>query len=166
MTEPSSLANTEIRTRLIAALNELYATQSDLLENETNERSAAHHFAICIAATFPEWHVDVEYNRMGDRVKRLRECVPEHVHSTSIHGGAIFPDIIVHKRGQQGPNVLVVELKKTNNPDRGGDVCKLKAMTAPAEQLGFGYELGALVIVGPKEPGPIRWFAGGEELPQ
>ena len=33
------------------------------------------------------------------------------------HGEALaVPDVIVHRRGQDGPNVLVLELKKTSNP--------------------------------------------------
>jgi hypothetical protein len=28
------------------------------------------------------------------------------------------PDVIVHRRGHDGPNVLVLEMKKTSNPRR------------------------------------------------
>jgi hypothetical protein len=39
----------------------------------------------------------------------------------------VFPDIIVHKRGPKGPNLLVIEAKKSTNKDAGLDIEKLKA---------------------------------------
>ena len=51
------------------------------------------------------------------------------------------PDVIVHQRGDQGPNVLVLELKKTSNP--AGADCDRERVLAFREHL--DYEFGALV---------------------
>jgi len=51
------------------------------------------------------------------------------------------PDVIVHRRGHDGPNILVLELKKTTNPEPRD--CDRERIRALREQL--GYEFGALV---------------------
>lgn len=42
---------------------------------------------------------------------------------------SVVPDIIVHQRGTQGPNYLVIEVKKSSNLQTiDDDMAKLKAM--------------------------------------
>jgi hypothetical protein len=57
----------------------------------------------------------------------------------------IRPDVLIHKRGVDGPtNLLVLEVKRWTNPDKAHDSQKLKLLT----KLGlnaFGYVLGAAV---------------------
>lgn len=57
----------------------------------------------------------------------------------------IRPDVLVHRRGVDGPtNLLVLEVKRWTNPDRLHDQAKLTLLT----KLGlntFGYVLGAAV---------------------
>lgn len=48
--------------------------------------------------------------------------IPEHITTleeleTSKHGISVFPDIIVHHRAKELDNLLIVEIKKQNNPD-------------------------------------------------
>jgi hypothetical protein len=47
------------------------------------------------------------------------------------------PDVIVHRRGPAGPNVLVIEMKKTSNP-AGMDCARLR-IAAFREQLGYNF---------------------------
>ena len=46
----------------------------------------------------------------------------------------MVPDVIVHRRGHDGPNILVLELKKTTNPERRGtrDRERVRAFRAEA----------------------------------
>ena len=57
----------------------------------------------------------------------------------------VRPDILVHRRGYDGPtNLLVLEIKRWTNPDKQHDEQKLKLLT----KLGlntFGYVLGGSV---------------------
>jgi hypothetical protein len=53
----------------------------------------------------------------------------------------VVPDIIVHTRGGAGPNLLVLELKKSTNPE--GPECDRRRVPAFVSQLGYSY--GALV---------------------
>ena len=48
----------------------------------------------------------------------------------------------MHLRGPEGPNLLVLELKKTTNPDKGH--CDRLRLHAFREQLGYRY--GALIV--------------------
>ncbi|HQZ40607.1 MAG TPA: hypothetical protein PLH72_16375 [Vicinamibacterales bacterium] len=52
-----------------------------------------------------------------------------------------MPDVIVHRRGGAGPNLLVIELKKTTNPAQLN--CDRVRVAAFRTQL--GYSFGALV---------------------
>jgi hypothetical protein len=55
----------------------------------------------------------------------------------------VFPDIVVHQRGPDGPNLLVVEAKKaTSGMDSAFDCAKLKGYK---EEL--GYRFAAFVVL-------------------
>src|SRR5216684_8613650 len=58
---------------------------------------------------FPDHKVDVEYNRAGEIAKRVplsQQCAKRW----NRDGEALaVPDVIVHRRGDAGPNVLVLE---------------------------------------------------------
>jgi hypothetical protein len=86
-----------------------------LLEKNLNERCIAGRLVMYLQELFPEQHVDVEYNRHGDTPKRLG--LPEECANYWNEDGEalVVPDVIVHRRGEAGPNILIVELKKTTN---------------------------------------------------
>jgi hypothetical protein len=66
---------------------------------------------------FIDYNVDTEYNRNYDSPKQI------------VQNGRrrnIKPDIIVHHRGSNDFNFLVIEAKKSNNRDSGSDISKLK----------------------------------------
>ena len=62
---------------------------------------------------FPLYSVDIEYNRKGLGVdpKDIEMPGANGVSTTS----KVFPDIIVHERGTNVRNLLVVEVKKSTN---------------------------------------------------
>ena len=80
-------------------------------------------------------------NRWGEIAKRVplsQECAKR----LNRDGEALaVPDVIVHRRGKDGLNILVLELKKTSNP--AGWDCDRKRVLAFREHL--GYEFGALI---------------------
>lgn len=53
----------------------------------------------------------------------------------------VSPDLVVHRRGADGPNLLVVELKKTTNGDTG--LCDQQRLIAFRRQ--FRYRFGARI---------------------
>jgi hypothetical protein len=72
------------------------------------------------------------------------------------------PDVIVHRREPEGPNLLVLELKKTTNPDKGKGQCDRVRLRAFRDQIGYRY--GALVSETRKGRAPAfviaEWFHG------
>ena len=73
---------------------------------------------------------DCEYNRYGDEPKRIEEImriiVDQAVSTDETKATTVYPDIIIHKRGDRGPNLLVIEAKKdANKEERRRDIRKL-----------------------------------------
>ena len=131
----------EVRERVSAALAQFTDTDRFLLEHDLNERCIASRVALYLQAIFPEYYVDVEYNRVGRPPKRL-QLPDECANYRNKQGDTLaVPDVIVHRRGPEGPNLLVLEFKKTSNPDAFG--CDRKRIFAFRDQLGYRY--GALV---------------------
>ena len=77
----------------------------------------------------------------------------------------VRPDIIVHRRGGNSDNLLVIEAKRRDNPtDRELDYQKLRAFT---QHLGrYHYCYGLFIDMPVREAymdAPIlRWFVNGE----
>jgi hypothetical protein len=79
-----------------------------------------HKFAEYLQREFPDWNVDCEYNRDGDIPKRLLNLFQDdRVRPSDDNAATVFPDIIVHHRGQRGEqaNLLVLEAKKSGASD-------------------------------------------------
>jgi alpha-amylase/alpha-mannosidase (GH57 family) len=92
----------EIMSVLKRAYKKFLVNDAYLLQVEGNERAMTHKYAEYLQQEFPSWHVDCEYNRLGDDIKRV-----------DLHNGddRVIPDIIVHRRGTSN-NLIVIEAKK------------------------------------------------------
>ncbi len=112
------------------AVNRFLNTDKELLENNVNERSLTHKFAEYIQDEVnSSWFVDCEYNRYGNdpkEIDEIKQIVGEIVSTDSLEPKTVYPDIIVHKRGSEGPNWIVIEAKKNaSNKERDDDIKKL-----------------------------------------
>lgn len=80
----------------------------------------------------------------------------------------VYPDIIIHKRGNNNNNLLVIEIKKDNNiigPDF--DFWKLQSFTKSQSQCGLNYKLGLHIsfFISKKWVFPeLKWFSSGGEI--
>jgi hypothetical protein len=146
----------EIKQSIARSIGRLLGEQPALDFHRVHERSTAHRLAVQMEPEFPQWNIDCEYDR-SERMRKLldgiRNCDPER------ETERIFPDIIVHHRGANGPehNLLVVELKKNANFDRC-DFEKLQGLTSP--HLAFGYQLGLYINVN-RGRFDCTWFKNG-----
>jgi hypothetical protein len=106
----------EVRARLEAAIERFMEMDRYLLEHDLREECIAARLAMHLQSVFHPFSVDVEYNRFGDLAKSLH--IPDAcAKKLDTDGRArVLPDIIIHRRGPDGPNLLVVEMKKTTNP--------------------------------------------------
>ena len=147
-------ATTELLTKVENALREFFREDRKLLCIDANERSITHKLAEHLQHQFKSkgLNVDCEYNRHGDDrndVKRLYcDCLPSHVPINSPHAPTIYPDIVVHERGSDDKNALVIEVKKSNGDETSHDKCKLRKLTVsrnenePEDEFKYGYKLG------------------------
>ena len=148
-----------IEEAVTSCLRELYDQDAQILTQDVAERAICGRLFRLMAPRFPLYSVDIEYNRKGLGVdpKDIQMPDADGVLTTS----RVFPDIIVHERGNNLRNLLVVEVKKsTNVVTDAHDRAKLKALCL---QLQYRYGLFLRLPTGPgAELGSVRqeWFAG------
>lgn len=153
----------DLDQRLIRAVESLLRGDGYLLEHDANERSITHRLAMHLVPEFDGWNVDCEYNRDGHEPKRLNLPRRHAVADDDEHATTVFPDIIVHRRGTQ-QNLLVIEAKKSTNPDDGAfDRRKLRAFADPA-QLGYQFAVFVLLYSGTNDISATLEFPNGRKI--
>jgi hypothetical protein len=140
----------EILHRLKGALLVFCERDRYLLTVDANERSISHKIAEYLQPEFEDWNVDCEYNRDGHEPKALTS-LPQFRGPEGM-GSRVFPDIIVHRRGQRGAegNLLVIEVKKSQ--DESGieaDTVKLECYLG---DLDYRYAVLLSCVVGNEQP--------------
>jgi hypothetical protein len=113
----------EVAEHIRTALFRLFREDAYLLRADANERSISHRLALYLEEEFPQWDVDCEYNRDRHEPKRLH-LDPEPEQSDDAQGTTVYPDIIVHERGESR-NLLAIEIKKSNGESAEKDFRKL-----------------------------------------
>jgi hypothetical protein len=145
--------------KVVAAIVGLYAREAFLFEHDLGERALTHRLAVHLERQFPDFDVDCDYDRLGERTLQLPRG---SIVSTDEHlGKSIYPDIVVHQR--QVPNTLLaVEVRKASNHQPvEHDRHKLRALTDP--HLWFAYWIGALVILGKNSVTASEVYVAGKQ---
>lgn len=151
---------------LIKAIEEFLQKENFLLSEDLNERAMTHKLAEYIQKYFQDYNVDCEYNRMRDKdgkeynTKKLN-IKSKNINLTNIKQTTVYPDIIIHKRGNNNDNLLAIETKKKVNldeEDKKYDFKKLKAMTLQLEYL-----YGAYIEFDESNISDIKFFKDGKE---
>jgi hypothetical protein len=118
---------TQIEVALNRAIDKFVEDDKHLLAADASERSMSHRIAVYLEQEMPGYDVDCEYNRDGFDVKRL-QLVQGLTSADNDEAVTVFPDIIVHRRGNNDHNLLVVEMKKAaEGTDIAFDLHKLRA---------------------------------------
>lgn len=135
-----------------SSLLDLYHNDKNLIERRASERSLtfkfAHYFQNHMKDTELSYYdVDCEYNRDGYGVKQ-------------IYGTSVLPDFILHKRGNNDNNILIIEFKTWWNPNNDHDIKKIKFMMHP--DIKYGYQYGCSITLN-KDAGDIVWVEGCDE---
>ncbi len=142
----------EILKLVLKALERLHNEDQFLLDKDLCERCIMHKLAEKMAMLFPEYDVDCEYNRdtPGKAKKEIEviktDCAEEEEPYYQIHSS--YPDIVVHERGDNDNNLLVIEMKIKNDADTL-DLEKLIGLTEfeQLERNHFHYQLGMFLQV-------------------
>lgn len=137
----------KIKTKIEQALMKLKDRDSILLEYNLNERTISHKLGIYIENIFTDYDVDCEYNRISSNCKIL-DMVPKKYVDDDTKAITVYPDIIVHKRGNNDENYIVIEIKKsTNNSPEEIDYDKRK-LKEYKSQLGYKFAIFINIATG------------------
>jgi len=134
-TRPGDPNSEEVERGVIRAIQMLLRHDRFLLDKDVNERSVTHKLAEYLQREFGGWHVDCEYNRVGNNSNssKILEGLAEELYKLGFRKEAptddpkwrarqkqdtVFPDIIVHRRGDKADNLLVLEVKKIRYQQR------------------------------------------------
>jgi hypothetical protein len=143
--------------KVVSAIREFYARETHLLEKDMGERTLTHRLAVHVEKQFPEWDVDCDYDRLGERTLRLPKA--SIVSSDDHLGKSVYPDIVVHLRSIP-ENLLAIEVRKASNhqpPEH--DHHKLRGLTDP--HLWFAYRIGVFLTLGKKSVSSSDVYVGG-----
>ena len=88
---------------------------------------------------FPTFNVDCEYNRF-EKIEKKLDLPKDKINWDDTEAKTVFPDIIIHRRGIQEDNLLVVEIKKSSN-NNSGDFDRMKLHTFQQEPYNYAYGL-------------------------
>lgn len=127
-----------LEKKIREALAELKRKDAHLLEVDSSERSISHALAVRIweKISLLGYNVDCEYNRDRDDVKRLKLSIVQ-TNSDDFEAKTVFPDIIIHRRGTNDYNLLVIEMKKYG----GNTKYDAEKIQAYIDELGYKFGL-------------------------
>lgn len=140
----------------------LIVRKTDLSNEEIHlsERSIVFRFALYLFNRLQNsdlyyYDLDCEYNRNIDLEKKY------HSNNGEILG--CYPDIIIHKRGTNDDNLLVIEVKTWWNTNTEHDEDKLRDLTKQTSD--YRYEYGLSITLGKDENAvKMKWFQNGIEI--
>ncbi|AWV99087.1 hypothetical protein [Arcticibacterium luteifluviistationis] len=151
--------------KIIIGLEELILNDKWLLLNDLSEQSISHKFAEKLTSLFEGYDVDCEYNGnceseggrkrievLAKELKELNEKERLEFEKSEKKGDLVFsrrvfPDVIIHKRGGNGSNLCIIEVKKSSSPSGLYKYDKLKLEKYTDDNYGneFKYDLGLFV---------------------
>jgi len=138
------IENETILDLVKATLKIIYEQDNYLIKKEVSERSIVHHFAnrfgrLKEETEYSHLDIDVEYNRNLDDKKKTKRFQ-----------GGTYPDFILHERGNNENNTLIIEFKTWWNLGTDDDLIKLQDFTDPNSV--YKYDLGLSIIIGRDAP--------------
>jgi hypothetical protein len=176
----------DVANRLRSAIRKLLKEDRDLFDFAVNERTVTQRLAVKLEAEFSELRLelkaDCEYNRMwieSGAGENLTKTYPREIFGEpridDIDAVTVFPDVIVHLRGTQFANILVIEAKRNAPAELIPENDRIKLHEFTKIDGDFRYPWGAYLnfrtFKSPEE-GPHRaiclvdavWFSNGKEL--
>jgi hypothetical protein len=156
----------EVRGRLLQALANM-AKEPRLFTFRINERTLTQRLAFHLQLLYlPPLSVDCEYNRMWEEKDMTKELPwgPEQVWSDDCEGRTVYPDVIVHVRGEPFENLLVIEAKRDHPGDNLPQIDRMKLERFTNKGGDFHYRWGAFLnfVAQPAQKRAcVTWFEHG-----
>jgi len=167
MSSAFTVEHEDVEERLKNALTGLLRRDRHLLDKDLSERSICFRLGLYLQRRFPKYTVDCEYNGLGDDERKYLEnlghrssCSTNKRMAGNDEPYSVYPDIIVHKRGLNGPNLLALEVKKTTN-DSGCTKCDSEKLEAYLrhDKLQYCHAAFIQLATGGATPGfEIKWM--------
>lgn len=144
----------DVKEKVARSLMQLRARDQFLFEHSVHERSITHKLAEYLQQEFPNYHVDCEYSKHGLATKVLpRECEERAMEY-------VYPDIVVHIRGNDDRNFLIVEAKLgTHISVPECDAAKLIEFTKQGGE--YRYQLGLFIGFDKMRDPQLVWYQDG-----
>ena len=142
----------EIKNKLNKCLEKLYVEDKFLFSYETkdsrvSERCLTYRLGYYMQDEFKEYNVDSEYNR--------------HIKDNKyLNNRNIYPDLIIHTRGNDNFNLLWIEIKKYAT-QCNEDIKRLKKVTSNAYE--YQYKFGVMVVLEKNSP-IVTYYSNGQEI--
>jgi hypothetical protein len=184
-----------IKTKINESIEHFMDNEKLLLKIDASERSITHKLAEYINDKFPEYDIDCEYNRNCNygksepkRIQKIKEKWKRNMkkdwiqkiiglinkrayESYLFNEVSIYPDIIIHKRTEKKHNLLIIEVKKSNNKYKqkfdDWDKWKVKFLTIRDGNYAYNYSYGLLInfkITNYQESPELKWIKNGKEV--
>lgn len=150
--------NFDKKEELIKSIQTFRLKEKFILDNDLNERTLTHKLAEYLQENFLDFNVDCEYNRMmkeEDYVTKTLELKKEEgINNFDTTAKTVYPDIIIHRRGDDQDNLLVIEVKKNgNHKGKDFDIKKLNAFIKD-----LNYKFGIYLEFDNTEISEMEWF--------
>ena len=129
----------QLNTAIESAIDKLYEKDIYLIQTRVHERAIVSRFNIYFQQAlnlteFKSYNLDFEYNKDHSNPKR----------TVNFRNGT-YPDIILHQRGNNEANILVIEFKTWWGKNTDDDIKKLKDFT---NQKGkYKYAMGYSIVL-------------------
>ena len=174
----------QINTLVRQALDTLLHTSDIwLLKKDLSEQSISHRIAFHLDSLFADYNIDCEYNGDIDRQNNkkaisilktdlqqfglLRDKEASDLEK-EFTNRAVFPDIIIHRRGANNENLCILEVKKsTSRVNYEYDFIKLRSYTSNQYENNLIYQLGVFVeaVIDSENPSfKLRFYKQGQEI--
>lgn len=161
----------ELKDKFKQCLDSILKRDFYLIENDLNERTFCHRLALYLEQEIKDFHVDCEYNRNMNKPKAIHLFAEKYKSEmnndedlkkrddadkmqSKLRNYVTYPDIIVHQRGSNDKNLLVIEVKKVQFIAVGlqvdkKDNDKLCAYTSKVDTNDYHYRLGVWLAYQP-----------------
>lgn len=156
----------EVRDRLLKALASM-AKEPKLFTFRINERTLTQRLAFHLQLLYgPTLSVDCEYNRMWEENDMTKELPwgSDQVWSDDCEGRTVYPDVIIHLRGEPFENLLVIEAKRNHPENELPQIDRIKLERFTNASADFRYRWGAFinfVTLAAQKRASVTWFENG-----
>lgn len=121
----------EAEQKIAEAIEALYEEELAILRLDISERTICGQLRGILEQYFEDHEVHAEYNRHGVDPKEVELPNGDGVLTKT----RVYPDLIIHQPGHDDDNLIVIEVKKSTNPESDErDLMKLSRMK---QQLGY-----------------------------